>query len=320
MDNKTALFPFISICIPAYKRVDYLQRLLESILSQNFKDFEVIITDDSPDESVFVLQQKYEKFFRLVYKKNETALGTPENWNEAIRLAKGQWIKLMHDDDWFASPDSLEKFVSLINNHPEADFIFSGSSFIRNNKVFGGMHISSWQLNLLKQNPSNLYFKNFIGPPSVVIHRNEKKIWYDKEMKWLVDVDFYMRYLQYNRNFAFTTEALINVGYSESQVTEQVFHDKTVFVKENLMIMQKLPHNILQKIWNYDYTWRMMRNFNIKDVRELQQLHSPAADKIPTYHTYILNFQKFIPRSVLKIGILSKSLMTISFVFSRLRK
>lgn len=312
--------PFISICIPAYKRVDFLKVLLDSIAAQSFKNFEVIITDDSSDNSVDELQKQYTSVFPILYQKNKIALGTPENWNEAIRLAKGEWIKIMHDDDWFATPHSLEKFAELISKNPMADFLFSGSSFIRNNKAFGGMHIKKWGLRLLKNDPCDLYYKNFIGPPSVIIHRNRKDIWYDANMKWLVDVDFYIHYLQETPAFAFTTEPLINVGYSKDQVTEKVFHDKTVFVKENLMIMQKLPHSILKRIWNYDYTWRMMRNYNIKNAQELQQLYPAAADNVPAYHKSILSFQKFIPHSVLKVGIFSKILMTISFVITRLHK
>ena len=297
----------------------FLKRLLDSITIQTFKDFDVIITDDSPDESVLHLAKKYEPSFDLQYKKNQLTLGTPENWNEAIRIANGQWIKIMHDDDWFASANSLQQFVDLINKSPQADFLFSGSSFVRNEKVFGGMHISKWQHYLLKKDPTNLYYQNFIGPPSVTIHRNMTDVWYDKSMKWLVDVDFYMSYLQKGHVFAFTTEPLINVGYSESQVTEQVFDDKTVFVKENLMMMQKQSHEILKRIWNYDYTWRMMRNFKIKEVSELEELYPEGADNIPLYHKKILSFQKFIPQVVLKTGPFSKLFMALSFVITRLK-
>ena len=53
---------FISICIPAYKHVDYLQRLLDSILIQTYKNFEIIITDDRPDNSVEILLEKHSCF------------------------------------------------------------------------------------------------------------------------------------------------------------------------------------------------------------------------------------------------------------------
>ena len=44
--------PFISICIPAYKNTTYVGRLLDSISEQTFTDYEVVVTDDSPDDSV----------------------------------------------------------------------------------------------------------------------------------------------------------------------------------------------------------------------------------------------------------------------------
>lgn len=157
-----------------------------------------------------------------------------------------------------------------------------------------------------------MYYKNFIGPPSVVICKN-LGIHYDSQMKWLVDVDFYVRFLNTYPSFAFTKEPLINVGYSSDQVSEAVFKDKTVFVKENLMILRKLPHKILNKVWNYDYTWRMIRNFKIGSRRELEELFPAGASNLPQHHIDILNFQRLIPFSLLKIGVVSKLFMIASY-------
>src|SRR4051812_42190862 len=96
--------PFISICIPAYKRVAYLQQLLESIAAQTFKDFEVIVTDDSNDDSVRRLADGFSDKLKIKYFKNEVPLGSPGNWNAAVQHATGKWIKIMHDDDWFSEP------------------------------------------------------------------------------------------------------------------------------------------------------------------------------------------------------------------------
>src|ERR1700710_2225558 len=117
--------PLISICIPAYKRTDLLKRLLDSIAIQDWKDFEVIVTDDSPDDSVYTVCRQYEGLFLLHYYLNSSPLGTPENWNEGIRKAKGKWIKLMHDDDWFAGSDSLGVFAGTVSADPGVSFIFS---------------------------------------------------------------------------------------------------------------------------------------------------------------------------------------------------
>ena len=48
--------------------------------------------------------------FKIQYFKNKTSLGSPLNWLAAISHAKGDWIKIMHDDDYFSSIDSLKFF------------------------------------------------------------------------------------------------------------------------------------------------------------------------------------------------------------------
>src|SRR5436189_1964521 len=117
--------PFISICIPSFERIEYLKRLLDSISVQSYKDFEVINTDDSNDNSVADWIPAYRSNFQIVYKKNQEPLGTPENWNESIRLSKGQWAKIMHDDDWLADANSLSEFVMAIEKNPSARFFYS---------------------------------------------------------------------------------------------------------------------------------------------------------------------------------------------------
>jgi glycosyltransferase involved in cell wall biosynthesis len=103
--------PFISICIPAYKNASYLDVLLRSIESQTFRNYEVIVSDDSQDDEVEILCKHYSTKFSLQYHKNSPAKGSPANWNMVISLAKGEWIKMMHDDDWFAGKASLAAFA-----------------------------------------------------------------------------------------------------------------------------------------------------------------------------------------------------------------
>lgn len=118
--------PKVSICVPAYGNPMGIKRLLDSIKAQTFADYEVVVTDDSPDDSVkaVALGAGME---RLHYYKNETRMGATGNWNEAVRRSKGEYIKMMHHDDWFSQPDSLGHFVKLLDDAPEAGLAFSGS-------------------------------------------------------------------------------------------------------------------------------------------------------------------------------------------------
>ena len=100
--------PLVSICIPAYKNTSFLKRLLESVLTQSYPNIEVIISDDSPDDSVKKLAQSYQDKLTISYFKNIPSLGTPANWNYSMKQGKGDYIKLIHDDDWLATSDALQ--------------------------------------------------------------------------------------------------------------------------------------------------------------------------------------------------------------------
>ena len=151
----------VSICIPAYNQVKYLKKTIDSVLNQTFSDYEIIITDDSPTNIVFDLVVAYQSE-KIKYYKNEVPLGSPENWNEAIRLSKGEYIKILHHDDYFTFPDSLEAFVELMDSSPKAVLGFSSSvvDLINKNKMW--IHSPTAQdLENLKVNPYCLFFKNY---------------------------------------------------------------------------------------------------------------------------------------------------------------
>jgi glycosyltransferase involved in cell wall biosynthesis len=309
------LQPLISICIPAYKRIDYLQRLLQSICDQKFTDFEVIVTDDSRDETVKELCHQYWNLFALVYHRNEKPLGTPENWHEAIRHAKGKWIKLMHDDDWFADENSLFFFADSLNDHPHASFFFSGYRNVyaegpgKTKDVFA----ASSRYKMLATNPAILYTGNIIGPPSCVLYKQNKEIFFDRRLSWLVDIDFYIRYLSFS-SAVYIPKILVNIGISSAQVTSSSFRKKEIEIPENFLLLEKLGTKVLSNIQVFDTWWRLIRNLKINDVEEIRQ--AGYQGRIPARILSILNFQSNMPAKFLKYGFLSKMAMSICFLLS----
>jgi glycosyltransferase involved in cell wall biosynthesis len=306
---------FISICIPAYKRIEFLKRLLESIVIQRYRDFEVIVCDDSPSTDVSDLCNEYKDKFALHYHKNNLPLGTPENWNEAIRQAKGQWIKLMHDDDWFSSPDSLQRFATAALQH-KASFIFSSYT----NMYFPGRKTqpvvpSYFRIRQLRKNSINLLSNNIIGPPSVVLHRNDGVIFYDSQIKWLVDIDFYNRRLE-KEDFFHLNEFLVHVGISEEQVTASCHTNPQVEIPENFYFLQKTGTIHLRSILVYDAWWRLIRNLQIKNQEHLERY---GTVNWPAIILRIVKDVNKIPVKLIKIGIISKLFMTFSYMRNRKR-
>lgn len=307
----------ISICIPVYKRLKDLQRLLDSIFIQTYKNYEVIITDDSPDDSVEKFIKNYNKINCIKYYKNQSALGTPENWNQSIRKANGQWIKLMHDDDWFANENSLQEFYNATLLHKDCDFFFSAYFNMSEKNISQQVNLNWTDNFLLKQSPLNLFKKNYIGNPSCTLIKRSINLFYDNNFKWVVDFEYYIRCLQKVKNYHYINLPLINVGLNEEQVTKYSFRIAEVEIPENLILIKKMGFKILRNIFVYDYYWRFFRNLGIRNSEDIKEYYSVPLHSL--LKKMIFSQRKISPL-LLKNGFISKILMMVNYLFSLLKK
>ncbi|HEX8332172.1 MAG TPA: glycosyltransferase [Segetibacter sp.] len=304
----------ISICIPAYKNTVFLDRLLNSIADQTFKNYEVVVTDDSPDDTVERYISSFTKLAHIKYFRNNPALGTPENWNEGIRRATGKWIKIMHDDDWFATPSALQEFHDAAVANPECPFLFS---------AFQNVMLDSGQVNIVKCNrldlimlkwsPLHLFKRVYVGNPSCTFIRRDVNELYDSRFKFVVDFEFYIRLIRKFNSYGYLDKVLINVGFNDEQVTKYTFLVPEVQIPENLLLLNKLKPSILRNIFVYDYYWRMFRNLKIRQVQEVKKFHGEEIN--PLIHQ-MLDFQGRTPSSLLQIGLSSKTVMFVSYLRS----
>ena len=296
----------VSICIPAYKQPQSLKKAIESVLMQSYTNYEIIISDDTPDDSVKQIVEQF-KTTSIRYFKNENPLGSPENWNNAIRQAKGIYIKILHHDDYFCSKDSLKKFVSALDLNPGTDFAFSYSDilFKKANEHF--LHKqSNAQLSRLKTDIEFLFFRNIIGDPSAVIFKNDKATIFNKNYKWLVDVEFYITYLKKNNNFVFIKEALVTiVDGGEDQITQEVSNDMELVISENLNLFSIIYFEKLNSKKSYLFFQELFIHFEIKSFNHLK-----SKFKIPdNISTFLLEVFNDMPKNAL-LKKLKKRLLT----------
>lgn len=103
--------PRVSIVVPTFRRPALLAETLDSVLSQvDFTDFEIDVVDNdaesaSPETEALIRRLASP---RVRYFRNQRNLGMTGNWNRGILLARGEWITLLHDDDWL-SPRFLKR-------------------------------------------------------------------------------------------------------------------------------------------------------------------------------------------------------------------
>ncbi|HMR91045.1 MAG TPA: glycosyltransferase [Chitinophagaceae bacterium] len=316
IDTTDDITPLISVCIPAYKNVPFLRRLLDSLRRQTFANFEIIITDDSPDDRILDFLAAYSIEQPVSYYKNPAPLGTPANWNEAISRAKGTWIKLMHDDDWMASDRALDLFVQEVKQNPAASFIFCAF-----NNVFSPdgrvekSGVSPRKLRRLKKAPAELLAGNIIGPPSVTLCKKDIALLYDTRLKWLVDIEYYLRVLK-QHEFAFIDKPLVNIGVSGEQVTKYSFGIKEVELPEYLHVLEIHGMILLKNIRVYDAYWRMLRNLNVGEADIVSWQKKYPGENVLVSMT---RWQKKMPARLLRMGIVSKVIMTLHFILHRSR-
>jgi len=116
--------PRVLFGMPAYNRPDALSRTLESLLSQTFNDFAIVIVDDQPTAAVRAIVERYQSLdTRITYEANATRLGMIGNWHWAF--ARGleihptiEYFAWVSDHDMW-HPRWLEVLVAELDEHPE---------------------------------------------------------------------------------------------------------------------------------------------------------------------------------------------------------
>ena len=145
----------VSIVMPTYNAVKYIQGAVESVLRQTYTDWELLIVDDgSTDGTEQMIQNLIKMDERVKLVKNRENIGVAETRNRGVELAKGEWIAFLDSDDiWH--PNKLQEQLELYQRNG-MPFIFTGSGFMDENGKLLNYELSVPQIigykELLKQN------------------------------------------------------------------------------------------------------------------------------------------------------------------------
>lgn len=125
--------PLISVTVPTFKK-QYLKDCIESVLAQDYGNYELVVVDDNSPEDIESVVKQY-KDSRLRYYKNENGFGgynVVGNWNRCLELAKGDYMICMGDDDMLR-PNCLSLYAKAINDNPEFDVFHIRTEIINEN-------------------------------------------------------------------------------------------------------------------------------------------------------------------------------------------
>lgn len=121
--------PKVSVVVPSYNYAHCLSQAIESVLSQTFRDFELIVVNDGSIDDTHAVVASYGDAIRYVRQENR---GLPGARNTGIRVASGQYVAFLDPDDLWL-PLKLERQVLLLDAQPEYGLVYCNSYFVDGN-------------------------------------------------------------------------------------------------------------------------------------------------------------------------------------------
>ncbi|MDR3562968.1 MAG: glycosyltransferase [Negativicutes bacterium] len=192
--------PLVSVIIPSYNHAKYIAEAIQSVLDQDFQDFEIIVVDDgSQDNSVAVIQAFTDPRVKLTtFAVNQ---GGSVAANHAIRKAAGRYLAVLSSDDVFL-PQKLSRQVCFLADNPNVGAVFSyaqlinetGDDFVDETHFYHGVFD---QGNRGRHQWLNHFFfqGNCLCHPSMMIRRGcfDRVGFYDERLAQLTDLDYWIR-------------------------------------------------------------------------------------------------------------------------------
>ena len=199
--------------IPTYNYARFLPEAIESVLEQDWRDLELLISDDcSTDGSAEIIAAYAAKDSRIRFRIHATNLGMVQNWNWCLSEARGEYVKFLFGDDKLANRQALGKLLELLETNPSAALTASARYVIGEQSEIleiwddfrkSGVHKGPEVIARCLDEAGNL-----IGEPSAVLfRRRDAAAGFNPRYRQFVDEEMWLRLLEQG-DLAYTTEPL----------------------------------------------------------------------------------------------------------------
>jgi glycosyltransferase involved in cell wall biosynthesis len=193
--------PRVSVLIPTYNYGRYLPEAIESVLAQEFGDFELILSDDaSTDGSADIVHRYAGRDARIRACVQPANLGMVAHWNWCLRQARGEYLKFLFGDDRLAGPAALGRWVRLLDEQPSAVLAVGARRIIdedsrptdvwdhlAENGLYDGRHVVRQCL---------FATHNFLGEPTATLIRTRAASrGFDPRYRQMVDLEMWCHLL-----------------------------------------------------------------------------------------------------------------------------
>ncbi len=258
--------PRLSVVIPAFRNARFLPAAIDSILSQDYSDFELVIADHSSEDGSDKILAEYEADPRVrVLTPTPPGGGAVANWNRVSAESRGEFIKLVCGDDLVA-PGSFVRQVSALDAHPtvvlvagQRNLIDSGDRLLLGAYGLGGVQGVVGGRDMIKA--CVRAGTNLLGEPGGVMMRRkalERAGWWDSTFPYLIDQATYAKVLlqgdalairSVDASFRISADQW-SVRLSRSQSDQAIaFHDSLYRMVPGLLTLRDLRRGNWKAVW-----------------------------------------------------------------------
>ena len=213
--------PLVTVIIPTYNRGWILKEAIESVLSQDFGDFELIVVDDGSTDNTMEILDGYDRDITVLRQENH---GVSAARNAGIAFASGQFIAFLDSDDMWL-PGKLASQIDFFNSNPDALICQTQELWVRNGK----------RVNPKRRHKkfSGMIFKQslplcIVSPSAVMLKKSllDKTGLFDESLPACEDYDLWLRIGCKYPVFLIDTPLIIKRGGHDDQLSKTPGLDK----------------------------------------------------------------------------------------------
>ena len=293
--------PYLTIIIPTLQAESTLNEALDSICSQGFGDYEVLIMDSVSRDGTLDIAGKYAVKDHRIRLFSEPDKGVYDAMNKGIEKARGEWILFLGSDDKLYDDDVLQGFAS-------------GSGLEELDMVYG---------NVVSPSYKGIYDGEFTFEKLLRRNLPHQAIFYRKTLFERIGpfVISYKGYADWDLNIRCFKDNRIKIRYINTVVAyfgaEGISsrHDvpflREVMIPEQLKLLDRVPHR-LRSVTAFDEWWRLLRNAAIRDGAALGNY--AGREKVPPAVKRMAAWQQKMPAGLLRVGLFSKLTMFMNYI------
>lgn len=291
-----------SIVIPLYNKGVLIKRTIDSVLSQSFQEFEIVIIDDgSKDDSASYVKEYNDPRIKYYYKKNG---GVSSARNYGIEKVSKDWIVFLDADDELL-PNALQTFRNMIEKYPENKYFVGKNVWVKQGQSKDDCLSKALQetKRIVKTNSPHfhLWMQRFYSAPrNTAIHRSllTNANGFDERMSFFEDYEFSLRLLE-NGSVVYTNEPVA-----------VYLQDGTGLSGTNHPIEKEMAYYIPEQVESASFWYKAMLYENVEMELQWWMQHGNEENELfyqnmqVKYFSRVFNILHWVRQKTIRLGLI----------------